>query len=200
MAQPVPLTEAQTARATLLADFEIYLVKQRGLSQRTIYHALRFANRFLDHRFGSKTFDLTRLRAADAISFVQHVLARRALYRDKTVTTHLRIFLQYLFARGATATNLALEHPEDGAALGCTTAPAPVARWRGGGARLRARQSPAWRAGLCDAAAHGTARLRASEVIAIQLDDIDWRAGELLVRGKGKLHDRCRSPARSAMR
>jgi integrase/recombinase XerD len=27
--------------------------------------------------------------------------------------------------------------------------------------------------------------LRASEVIAIQLDDIDWRAGELLVRGKG---------------
>ena len=32
--------------------------------------------------------------------------------------------------------------------------------------------------------------LRAAEVIAIQLDDIDWRAGELLVRGKGKLHDR----------
>jgi integrase len=32
--------------------------------------------------------------------------------------------------------------------------------------------------------------LRAPEVIAIQLDDIDWRAGELLVRGKGKLHDR----------
>jgi integrase/recombinase XerD len=32
--------------------------------------------------------------------------------------------------------------------------------------------------------------LRAPEVIAIQLDDIDWRAGELLVRGKGKLRDR----------
>lgn len=32
--------------------------------------------------------------------------------------------------------------------------------------------------------------LRAAEVIAIQFDDIDWRAGELLVRGKGKLHDR----------
>ena len=32
--------------------------------------------------------------------------------------------------------------------------------------------------------------LRAAEVIAIRLDDIDWRAGELLVRGKGKLHDR----------
>jgi len=32
--------------------------------------------------------------------------------------------------------------------------------------------------------------LRAFEVIAIQLDDIDWRSGELLVRGKGQLHDR----------
>ena len=32
--------------------------------------------------------------------------------------------------------------------------------------------------------------LRAVEVIAIELEDIDWRAGELLVRGKGKLHDR----------
>jgi integrase len=32
--------------------------------------------------------------------------------------------------------------------------------------------------------------LRAVEVVAIQLDDIDWRAGELTVRGKGKLHDR----------
>lgn len=28
------------------------------------------------------------------------------------------------------------------------------------------------------------------EVITVQLDDIDWRAGEILVRGKGKFHDR----------
>ena len=39
VAQPVPVTEAQAARAELLADFEAYLVKQRGLSQRTIFHA-----------------------------------------------------------------------------------------------------------------------------------------------------------------
>jgi integrase len=36
--------------------------------------------------------------------------------------------------------------------------------------------------------------LRAREVIAIELDDIDWRAGELLVRGKGGLHDRLPLP------
>ena len=36
--------------------------------------------------------------------------------------------------------------------------------------------------------------LRAPEVIAIRLDDIDWRAGELMVRGKGQRHDRLPIP------
>ena len=190
VAQPVPLTEAQIARATLLADFEAYLVKQRGLSQRTIYHVLRFADRFLDHRFGTGAIDLTRLRAADTTSFVQHVLTGRRPYRDKTVTTHLRIFFQYLFARGATATNLALSIPKAAqrrdARLPRHLSPdgieAVLASVRGNprhGARDYAMLLLMARLGL-----------RAAEVIAIGLDDIDWRAGELLVRGKGKLHDR----------
>jgi integrase len=32
--------------------------------------------------------------------------------------------------------------------------------------------------------------LRAGEVVALELDDIDWRTGELVVRGKGGVHDR----------
>lgn len=190
VAEPVPLTEAQTARAALLADYEAYLVKHRGLSQRTIYHVLRFADRFLDHRFGTGMIDLRCLRAADTTSFVQHVLTGRQPYRDKTVTTHLRTFFQYLFARGATATNLALSIPKT------------AQRWD---ARLPRHLSPdgveAVLASVRGNPRHGArdyamlllmARLglRAPEVIAIRLDDIDWRAGELLVRGKGKLHDR----------
>jgi len=190
VARPAPLTEAQIARAALLADYEAYLVKQRGLSPRTICHTRRFADRFLDHRFGTATIDLTRLRAADTIGFVQHLLAGKHPYRDKTATTHLRTFFQYLFGRGATATNLALSIPK------------AARRWD---ARLPRHLSPdgveAVLASVRGNPRHGArdyamlllmARLglRASEVIAIQLDDIDWRAGELLVRGKGKLHDR----------
>lgn len=36
--------------------------------------------------------------------------------------------------------------------------------------------------------------LGAEEVVAIQLEDIDWRASELLVRGKGKRRDRLPIP------
>jgi len=37
--------------------------------------------------------------------------------------------------------------------------------------------------------------LRAGEVIALELDDVDWRVGELKVRGKGGQHDRLPLPA-----
>jgi site-specific recombinase XerD len=188
VAQPVPLTEAEIARAVLLANFETYLIKQRGLSPRSIPHTVGFARRFLDYRFGEAMPDLGRLRPADAIGFMEHALA--SARRDKTVATHVRIFLQYLFASGATATNLALSVPRT------------AKRW---GVRLPRHLSPdgveALLASVRDNPRHGMrdyamlllmARLglRAAEVIAIQLDDIDWRAGELLVRGKGKLHDR----------
>jgi integrase/recombinase XerD len=36
--------------------------------------------------------------------------------------------------------------------------------------------------------------LRAGEVVALQLDDINWRAGEIIVRGKGLFHDRMPLP------
>lgn len=188
VAQPMPLTEAQVARAALLADFETYLVKQRGLSPRTVSHTVGFARRFLDYCFGEAEIDPGRLRPADAIGFMEHVLTRAR--RDKTVASHVRIFLQYLFGCGATATNLALSVPKT------------AKRW---GARLPRHLSPdgveAVLASVRDNQRHGArdyamlmlmARLglRAAEVIAIQLDDIDWRASELLVRGKGKLHDR----------
>ena len=40
--------------------------------------------------------------------------------------------------------------------------------------------------------------LRAGEVAAIRLEDLDWRGGELLVRGKGNRHERLRCPSTSA--
>jgi len=36
--------------------------------------------------------------------------------------------------------------------------------------------------------------LRAGEVAALELDDIDWRRGELVVRGKGDRHERLPLP------
>jgi integrase/recombinase XerD len=37
--------------------------------------------------------------------------------------------------------------------------------------------------------------LRAGEVAALQVDDVDWRRGEILIRGKGDRHERLPLPA-----
>jgi site-specific recombinase XerD len=37
--------------------------------------------------------------------------------------------------------------------------------------------------------------LRAGEVVALQLEDVHWRTGEILVRGKGGVHERMPLPA-----
>jgi integrase/recombinase XerD len=37
--------------------------------------------------------------------------------------------------------------------------------------------------------------LRAGEIVTLELDDIHWRVGEVLVRGKGRVHDRLPLPA-----
>jgi integrase/recombinase XerD len=103
-----PLAPAQAERHELLDNFETYLLRQRGLSPRSVYHVLRFADRFLDHRFGEYMLDLPALNARDVVAFMEHLLSRKRPFRDKTPATHLRSFFQYLFAQGLTTTNLSL--------------------------------------------------------------------------------------------
>ena len=188
VAQRMPLSEAEIARAALLADFDTYLVKQRGLSPRTVSHTVGFARRFLDYRFGETVPDLACLRPADAIGFLEHVLT--SARRDKTVATHVRIFLQYLFGCGITGTNLALSVPK-AAKVWSARFPRHLSPEGVEAVLTCVRNNP--RHGARDYAMlllMARLGLRAAEVIAIQLGDIDWRSGELTVRGKGKLHDR----------
>lgn len=194
VATRAPLTAAQAERQELLRDLETYLERQRGLSPRSVKHVLGFAARFMAHRFGDSMLDLCALRAPDVVAFMEHVVARKTPYRDKTLSSHLRSFFQYLFAQGLTTTNLSLcvprVHKPWGARLPRYLSPdevdamlASVATNPRRGARDYAMLLLMARLGL-----------RAPEVMAIQLDDIDWRASEILVRGKGQRHDRLPIP------
>jgi len=189
-----PLTAAQAERQKLLGNLELYLLRQRGLSPRSVKHVLGFAVRFLAHRFGEGGLDLPALSARDVVAFMEHVIARKTPYRDKTLSTHLRGFFQYLFAQGLTTTNLALcvprVHKPWGSRLPRYLSPdeveavlASVATNPRRGARDYAMLLLMSRLGM-----------RAPEVMAVQLDDIDWRASEILVRGKGQRHDRLPIP------
>jgi integrase/recombinase XerD len=191
---PTPPTARELARVALRRDYEDYLRRQRGLSERTIGHCWRFADRFLDFRFGGTEVDLGAITPGDIAAFLQQLTARKAPFRDKTPPTHLRNFFRYLFKCGLTPTNLALCVP--------SVAQRYVARLP---RHLTPEQVEAVLAAVRADARFGLRNyamiillarlgLRAPEVIAVQLDDIDWRAGELVVRGKGRNHDRVPIP------
>ena len=102
----MPPTAKEIARAELKLDYEHYLRRQRGLSERTIFHCWRFADRFLEFRFGKEVGDLSQITSADIVGFLQHLTTRTPPLRDKTPSSHLRNFFRYLFKAGKTTTNL----------------------------------------------------------------------------------------------
>jgi integrase/recombinase XerD len=101
----------EICRADLRRDYETYLRRQRGLSERTIFHGWRIADRFLEFRFGKENGELSRITTSDIVGFLQHLTTRTPPLRDKTLSSHLRNFFRYLFKAGKTATNLALAIP-----------------------------------------------------------------------------------------
>src|SRR6185437_12290271 len=70
---PEPPTPAEMARAALRRDYEDYLHRQRGLSNRTITSCWYVANRFLTFRFGDKDVDFGQIEPSDIIAFLQRL-------------------------------------------------------------------------------------------------------------------------------
>jgi site-specific recombinase XerD len=177
----------------LRSEYENYLRRQRGLSERTIYHCWRFADRFLEFRFGDEVGDLQAVTADDIARFLQHVTTRaRRPFRDKTPPAHLRNFFRYLFQAGKTQADLAASVTSIkrtyGArlprSLSADQVETVLEAVRTGSPEALRRRNYAMVLLLARLA------LRATEVIAMRIDDVDWRAGEIVVRGKGQRHDR----------
>jgi integrase/recombinase XerD len=179
---------------TLRLEYEDYLRSQRGLSEKSIYDCWRFADRFLNFRFKGRRPDLSKITAADIARFMQHLISRGKPFRDKTPPTHLRNFFRFLFKSGKTNINLAPSVPRIAQRYGSTLprhlTPEQVEMVI---AAVKA-DTALGRRNYAMVLLMARLGLRAAEVIAIQIDDIDWRAGELLIRGKGQLHDRLPLP------
>jgi site-specific recombinase XerD len=180
-ASPGPLTAIEQE----MQAFETYLRNERALAETTIVHYVSFTRKFLTDRFGKGRVMLSRLSAADVVRFMQRQIPRLHRKDAKQLTTVLRSFLNYARYRGDITNDLA-------AAVPCVPAwsmtsipraiPADAVR------QLLAsidRRTPAGRRDYAILLLLARLGLRASEVVLLELDDIDWAAGELRVRGKG---------------
>lgn len=169
----------------MAANFEEFLQRERGLAAATSGYYRTISRNFLVHRFGNDRVNLGAMCATDIIGFVRHQARRLRPRALKRVVTALRAFLRYAEYRGEIGASLTAAVPA--VAVWTTTPPLPRAisaeharlaiascdQGTGVGRRDRAILLLLARLGL-----------RGGEVITLLLEDIDWDAGRLCVRGK----------------
>lgn len=184
-----------TGLERFVAEYRDWLVGERGLAETTVIRYERLARRFMAGRVDAGGVDVAALTGADVSAFLLQECARVSLGSAKGRVAELRSLLRFLFLRGFTDTALADSVPSvagwRNTEIPATIAPADVARLLGscdrctlGGARNYAIMLLLARLGL-----------RSIEVARLQLEDLDWRAGELVVRGKARRCDRLPLPA-----
>jgi len=188
--KPAPRTP-QTPGDELLERYQSYLVGERSLAPGTIRAYERIARLFLSEEGGK---GVGRLTTAEVSRFVLKECGQRSVGSAKNVVMALRSWLRFLYVEGLTANPLAAAVPG-------------VAPWRTNslphaldhGAVTQLVHS-------CDRRTSTGRRdhaillllvrlgLRAGEVAALKLDDVDWRQGEIVIHGKADRRERLPLP------
>lgn len=164
--------------------YEQYLQDTRALSRQTIINYRPVVRDFLNFRFSDGEVSLTQLRAVDVTNFVQKRISRPNMRRAKIITTALRSFLSYARYRGDLTSDLAAAVP---IVANWSLSSIPRAIGRDEVTRLLAsidRHTPVGCRDYAMILALARLGLRSSEIVSLELDDIDWVAGKIRVRGK----------------
>jgi site-specific recombinase XerD len=191
----VPAAPPPGAVEVLIDGFRRWMIDERGLAVGTVLRYESTARRFLNERHeacGSEF--ISGLKARDVVGFLVVECGRVSAGSAKGRVAELRALLRYLFLHGFTSRSLAVAIP-------------PVAGWHGTtipktitAARIEEliascdMSTPVGRRDRAVMLLVARLGLRSVEVVNLEFDDIDWRAGEIVVRGKARREDRMPLP------
>jgi site-specific recombinase XerD len=183
---------ALTPHDRIFKEFDAYLRTERGLAPKSIVRHLPVIRRFLHEVCPAGDDDLGKIGQEDVICYIERHAQDWSPRTGKAMCWSLRAFLRYLHHRGLNQRALA----------GCVPS---MRRWKLATLPTYLPAAEVQKAlDGCDRATVIGRRdyailmmlaklgLRANEVATLTLDDIDWRAGEMLVRAKGR--QRARMP------
>jgi site-specific recombinase XerD len=183
---PLSLTPVEL----LVDDYRQWLIRDRGLAAMTVLRYETLARRFLTSRVSPEDeLGVADLNGAAVAKFLLGECGRVSVAAAKGKVAELRSLLRFLHAWGLVPVALAESVP-------------PVAGWRETSIPPSMPQADIERllAG-CDRSTLDGARdfamvmllarlgLRCVEISRLELEDIDWRAARLLVRGKARRDD-----------
>jgi integrase/recombinase XerD len=179
---------------SLIKRYSFFLVQERGFQADSVRVYVDVARLFLSWLSADGDLDLEAVTPAEVTRFVLAECHRLRVASAKAMTTRLRSLLRFSYVEGLTANPLADAVPS-------------VASWRLASLpKALPRSQVACLLKSCDRRKTIGRRdfavlillsrlgLRAGEVAGLQLGDIDWRAGELIVRGKPNRTDRLPLP------
>jgi site-specific recombinase XerD len=185
---PPPLTPHDR----IFKEFDAYLLSERGLTSKSIVRHLPVIHRFLHEVCSGGAGDLCMISQGDVTGYIERHAQDWSPSTGKAMCSSLRAFLRYLHHRGLNPRALADCVPS-------------IRRWKL--ATLPTYLSAAQVQKALDGCDRETVMgrrdhaillllarlgLRADEVATLTLDDVDWRASEMLVRAKGR--QRARMP------
>jgi integrase/recombinase XerD len=188
-----PEDRARSSVELLLEDFRAYLLRERGLQVNTAALYESAARLFLAERAEPLGDALARLTAAEVTAFVLDRSLRGSVTTASTVICALRALLAFLHLRGDTPRSLVFAVPS--VARRARLLPrgldaAQVALLLEG----CERDSVVGRRDLAVLKLLARLGLRAGEVARLRVDDVDWRAGHIVVVGKGPRLERMPLP------
>jgi site-specific recombinase XerD len=183
---PIPPLDVSSADALQLRYID-YLRKERGLAMNTIRVYVLFTRDFLNTQGCSspKTWDAQTVQ-----NFLLDRIRNRSSEYARLLTIALRSFFRFLYLREETAIDLSLSVPT-------------VRKWRQAEVTpfllpdevecvlsRTDRSTPRGRRDYAILLLLARLGLRAGEVVTLELGDILWRTGELIIRGKGRIQGR----------
>lgn len=183
---PAFVAPAEGPAEELLDRFRVYLAVERGLVDAVVAGYVHAVRPFVSGLCGPDGIDLGGLGGADVIAFVVERVSQQSPKVAQLTVTALRSLLGFLHVEGV------IEHPL-AEAVPSVASPRLATLPK----RLELEQVRALLA-VCDLDS-GVGRrnfailtvlsrlgLRAGEVAALSLEDLDWRSGEIVVHGKGR--------------
>ena len=179
-----PSPQSSNPLAPIERHYERFLVNERGVSRATVENYLPIIHAFLAERFATGAVALETLTVRDVNHFIVRQSQRLSRSRARLLVTALRSFLRHLHQRADIPADLA-------------SALLPVVSWRL--SDVPKSLAPEQVEAILDSCDPRTAAgrrdraivlllarlgLRAGEVAAMTLDDLDWDAGVVSVSGK----------------
>jgi len=192
--EPAPV-RVPTQLDLLVARFVGYLVRERGVTNRTsVYWYERVARSFLTGRVDPDTGAIASLTAGEISGFLLRECVTCSRWGGMRLVSCLRGLLRFLLVDGLIDEDLTAAVPRVPAwSLVRLHKALPVDH----AARIVASCDRSTPAGCRDYAILmmlSRMGLRGCEIARLLLEDLDWRAGEVIVRGKRQYYERLPLP------